>query len=182
MFDINDLKGKDLDYKVRVISHVAYAAMTALDDILGVKPKIVPWSDLPSDVRIRLYSRVITHLANYPVTPEEAHDLWREGKTLSGYKLGPKRDPYRRINPFMVKYNELPDTVKLKAQVFSTIINQMRDLMGIVEEDFNPKEYEETIVEAPAKKEEEKVSTTKATPEPEENETPLPSSSKKKKK
>ena len=46
------------------------------------------------------------------------HERWLEERAAAGWRYGPERDDDRRLNPYMVDYDELPDAVREYDRVF----------------------------------------------------------------
>lgn len=43
---------------------------------------------------------------------ENVHDVWAKGRISEGWTYGETRDPGKKTTPFLVPYNELPESEK----------------------------------------------------------------------
>jgi hypothetical protein len=99
-------------------------------------PSMLPWEDLPEDLRESNRQQVACaertlRVAGYGVhkaqgelvlaefSPEEVeimaemeHGRWNAERLAAGWRFGPDRDPGNKISPYLVRWQDLPDKIR----------------------------------------------------------------------
>lgn len=112
---------------VESIARVCHEANRALqveqnDPTIPVSPS---WDDEDVDIRASAVYGVQGIIDGN--TPEQSHESWMQFKLDDGWQLGPVKDVERKEHPLLVPYSELPESQKLKDDLFSAIVTALRD-------------------------------------------------------
>lgn len=54
--------------------------------------------------------------------PEQSHETWVKFKKDNGWVLGPVKDEAKKEHPLLIPYDELPDSQKIKDDLFMSIV------------------------------------------------------------
>lgn len=68
--------------------------------------------------------------------PEDSHRSWLAEKVANGWKYGPVKDPDKKEHPCMVPYAELPETQRLKDDLFVSTVTELAVALGLAPESF----------------------------------------------
>lgn len=87
------------------------------------------WEQAPDWQKDSARNGVRMHLskAPYEVRPQDSHENWYAEKAANGWKYGPVKDASKKEHPCMVAYEALPDSQKLKDNIFKGIVDSFRD-------------------------------------------------------
>jgi len=66
------------------------------------------------------------HNALTGASPEQSHENWMKAKIQAGWTWGVVKDPDAKTHPALLPYAQLPDDVKLKDEIFITIVSIMK--------------------------------------------------------
>ena len=89
---------------------------------------ILPWENLPQNVRTGVQSAVETYLTNPDTTPKQLHDLWSESRKADGWVYGEVKDFDAKTHPCLVPYDELPIEQRVKDYLFKQVIDSVKHL------------------------------------------------------
>ena len=111
------------------IAHVVHEANRALqieqaDPIIPVSPR---WDATDEETRRSAVEGVQGVLNGN--TPEESHAQWCEFKLKNGWTLGPVKDVETKRHPLLVPYGELPDSQRVKDELFVAIVAVLGGLL-----------------------------------------------------
>lgn len=80
-----------------------------------------PWEDSSGDHRRGLIETVGFIKQNPDATPEQVHEQWVKRKKKAGWRRGEKRSEKDKTSPYLVRWDELPDEIKMKTTLFIAI-------------------------------------------------------------
>jgi hypothetical protein len=108
------------------IAHVVHEANRAVqieqaDPTISVSPL---WEDLDGETKASAVDSVEGVLLGN--TPEQSHENWCEFKRTHGWVKGPVKDEAKKEHPLLVPYDELPDSQKVKDELFVSIVRTLR--------------------------------------------------------
>ena len=127
---------EDQDRLARAIHEAYIDQQKALGRTPQTNPSMVPWEALPEGlkdsnrqqadhipVKLRAVGcraeKVEGTPAAFAFTPEEVevlaameHARWNAERFLAGWTCGPERDPVRKISPYLVDWDQLPENIK----------------------------------------------------------------------
>jgi hypothetical protein len=86
------------------------------------------WKDAPEWQMQSALNGVKMILDHPATTPEQSHEGWLEEKHETGWKYGPVKDPNKKEHPCFVPYNELPESQRLKDEMFGIVV---RAVLGL---------------------------------------------------
>ena len=89
---------------------------------------ILPWEDMPENVRNGTISAVEAYLSNPTTTPEQLHALWSESRIKDGWVYGEVKDFGAQTHPCLVPYDELPQSQRVKDYLFKEVIESSKHL------------------------------------------------------
>lgn len=110
---------------VTKIARVVHEANRALqieqaDPTIPVSPA---WDDLDSETRQSAAEGVTGVMGGN--TPEQSHAQWVEFKLKNGWTIGPVKDVERKEHPLLVNYADLPDSQRIKDELFVAIVHAL---------------------------------------------------------
>lgn len=89
------------------------------------------WEELNEEQQKRAceaFKQVYETLQSYSYTqvscqlPETLHDIWLQGAIADGWSYGKVYCPVEKKHPSMIPFNRLPETEKLKDQIWADVI------------------------------------------------------------
>lgn len=104
------------------IAHICHEANRALqmeqnDPAIPVSPS---WKDLDAEARASIIDGVQSVVGG--ADPQQSHENWIRFKHSHGWRLGLTKDPVAKTHPLLVPYAELPESQRLKDQLFGCIV------------------------------------------------------------
>lgn len=82
-------------------------------------PVAAPWDECGEEMQASAIDGVKGALAGN--TPEQSHDGWVRFKVEHGWTLGPVKDEEKKQHPLLIPYDELPDSQRIKDDLFLAI-------------------------------------------------------------
>ena len=109
------------------IAQVCHEANRAVQTIQAdpAIPVSKPWDLL--DEETRLSAEVGVRQALTGATPRESHEGWCAFKREHGWVHGPVKSEMHRQHPLLVPYEELPDSQKIKDDLFLAVVRALAD-------------------------------------------------------
>lgn len=106
-----------------------------------------PWNEAEQWARDSSVSGVLFRLANLDAPPSVQHEQWMAERLAAGWVYGPVRDVDAKINPCLVRYDELPASQKAKDYLFVATVRALAPMVfmrdeGSKEEDGRNVSYE----------------------------------------
>lgn len=86
------------------------------------------WEDAPSWQQSSAINGVRGALAGN--TPEQSHESWLAEKRATGWKYGPVKDSARKEHPCFVPYAELPESQRVKDDLFLSTVRSVARALG----------------------------------------------------
>jgi hypothetical protein len=124
-------KNKTLVIPVSSLAKLIHKCVGTIPRIDGSKPP--KWSKLSFEDKQLSYRAIINILNNYPkFTPEDAHEVWMKAKINQGWKYGEQYNETAKLHPSIVPYDELPDSEKLKDEIWASLIKSFRNSNFII--------------------------------------------------
>ena len=113
--------------KVGEIAQVVHEANRAIqviqaDPTIPVGPH---WEDLDNETRQSAVDGV-HKVAFEGLDPRGSHSNWLRFKEEHGWKYGPVKDEIKKEHPLMVPYDELPESQRVKDELFVAIVNVLK--------------------------------------------------------
>lgn len=106
-------------HQIARVVHEANRAVQIEQDDESI-PVSLSWDDLDPETRQSAIEGVRGVLDGN--TPEESHQGWMRFKLAHGWTLGPVKDEAKKEHPLLVAYDELPESQKLKDDLFVAIV------------------------------------------------------------
>lgn len=106
----------------RVVHEANRALQIEQDD--PTIPVSVSWDELDQETKDSAIDGILTVLNG--ATPEESHENWVQFKISHGWTLGPVKDEQKKEHPLLVPYDELPESQKIKDDLFVAIVNALK--------------------------------------------------------
>lgn len=85
-----------------------------------------PWDEAPDWQRRSACAGVEFRLNNPGATPKDVHDFWMTAKLTEGWTYGPVKDEAKRMHPYLVEYEQLPQERRIKDKLFYAIVDAFR--------------------------------------------------------
>lgn len=92
------------------------------DPTIGVGPH---WDDLDDETKGSALDGVRA-IIEHGLTPEQSHENWVRFKLLHGWRWGPVKDEATRRHPLLVSYADLPESQRVKDDLFAAIVGALR--------------------------------------------------------
>ena len=84
----------------------------------------VEWELAPDWQRDSAINGVKAHLdSGLTMQPEDSHISWMKQKESEGWVYGPTKDPVKKEHPCMLKYDDLPQSQRVKDFLFREIVH-----------------------------------------------------------
>lgn len=80
------------------------------------------WDDAPDWQKESARKGVLFHISNPYANSKDSHDQWMETKLRDGWRFGPVKDAIKKMHPSLLPYHALPDTEKVKDDIFKAIV------------------------------------------------------------
>lgn len=80
------------------------------------------WEDAPEWQRESALKGVQMIVDDPTTTPEQSHEGWLDEKRRTGWKYGPVKNPDLKEHPCFVPYSELPESQRLKDDMFGAVV------------------------------------------------------------
>lgn len=80
------------------------------------------WADAPEWQKSSAIKGVEMIVSSPSTTPEQSHEGWLAEKAATGWKYGPVKNPETREHPCFVPYAELPESQRLKDDLFGAVV------------------------------------------------------------
>ena len=110
------MKSDDILKLILTVLHNANAVLKKLNN-----EKHEELADMEPARRASIKAAIKYALEN-DTTPEESHNKWLEAQEKLGYKYGLSIDREKLLHPCMVPYYQLPETQRIKDDMFVSII------------------------------------------------------------
>lgn len=107
------------------LARVAHEANRILCEALGDLSQD-SWEDAPGWQREPVEDGVRSIVSGAVNSPRQSHENWLKHKGKSGWVFGDVKDANAKTHPCMVPYDELPDTQRLKDEMFMLIVGSMK--------------------------------------------------------
>jgi len=104
----------------------AHSANRTFCMALGIE--LPEWDDLDSQEKQKLHNIVEFVLAGG--TAESKHVIWCQRMREDGWQYGPRRDNIEKLNPMLVKWEELPHTQQAREELQVASIRLMALVLG----------------------------------------------------
>lgn len=110
------------------IARVCHEANRALqiiqaDPTISVSP---PWDELDPETRASAIDGVLFRIEHPDTTSERSHQNWCDFKISNGWTVGPVKDESLKQHPLLIPYSELPETQRVKDDLFVAIVDALR--------------------------------------------------------
>lgn len=112
------------DSTKQLIAKVAHEVNRAVKKFYG-EEEIPSWADSTGGLRNRAMVGVEKIIANRAITASQLHEEWVKTMLQDGWTHGPVLDSISKRHPNMVRYDDLPDTQKLKDHIYLAIVSSM---------------------------------------------------------
>jgi hypothetical protein len=113
-------------YKLVMIARVCYEALRIYDHLMSRDlSNTVEWLGAEQYQVDECIAGARQVLVTPGITVREFHSRWMADKHRDGWTLGPQHDPIRKANPFLVKFEELPERHLTKYKLFIAIVNAL---------------------------------------------------------
>lgn len=76
------------------------------------------WADAPAWQRESALAGVEAILEGRVRTPADSHESWLAQKLAEGWAYGETKDPEKKLHPCVLPYAELPETQRIKDELF----------------------------------------------------------------
>jgi hypothetical protein len=106
--------------KTEDIAKICHEANRAYCQTIGDNTQL-PWEEAPAWQRESAVNGVEFSRANPDAPPSASHDSWLAEKERAGWKYGPVKDPDKKEHPCFVPYDQLPESQKVKDELFQAI-------------------------------------------------------------
>lgn len=93
---------------------------------LGQETDFPTWKETPVETRTALAERVQRRLDNPDAPQRMEHDFWVQKKIDQGWKFGSEKDPGKKEHPFIVPYEEVPESEQDRDEIFIAIVSALR--------------------------------------------------------
>lgn len=112
---------------------VEFAAMLAHEAnriyCLSIGDKSQPhWEDAPDWQQSSALKGARMIYDNPLTTPEDSHNGWLSVKQEEGWVYGEVKDAEAKTHPCMVPYSELPESQRVKDEIFGTVVRSILSL------------------------------------------------------
>lgn len=104
------------------IAHVCHDANRAYARTLGDFSHL-PWEEAPDWSRNSSIKAVEEVMRG--ATPRQLHALWMKTRSEDGWVYGPVKDMEKKTNPALVNYDDLPDSQRVKDDLFHGIVHAL---------------------------------------------------------
>lgn len=104
------------------------------------------WNECPQSQRESMVKGVEFRLANPDSTPEDQHNAWMEDKINEGWAFGEVKDVNAKTHPSLVEYSELPESVKIKDNLFQGIVDSLKSFIPKAEPEAPKEEMVDVVV------------------------------------
>lgn len=111
--------------EVSAIAHVCHEANRALqiEQADPTVPVALPWAEAGTEQQASIISGVIG--IQNGNTPEQSHEGWIAFKIDNGWVLGPVKNEETKEHPLLVPYADLPESQRIKDDLFSNIVKAL---------------------------------------------------------
>lgn len=111
---------------IAIIVHEANRALQVeqADPTIPVSPS---WQALDDHTKASAIQGVRAIIEGTVTSPEQSHDNWMQFKVNDGWVWGPVKDVGKKEHPLLVPYYDLPESQKIKGDLFSGIVNILKD-------------------------------------------------------
>lgn len=117
------------DKKIEKIAKICHNVNYACNLVFDNDSTLYEWDKAPKNQKESCINGVISHLKNPKLTPKKSHEVWMKNKKDQGWKFGPEKDGVKKTHPRMVPYEKLSKIEKLKDVLFSTLIDNLKDVI-----------------------------------------------------
>jgi hypothetical protein len=107
------------------VCHEANRALQLIQNDPAI-PVSVPWNALDPETRASAIDGVLFRIEHPDSTPERSHQNWCDFKVSNGWTVGPVKDETLRQHPLLIPYSELPETQRVKDDLFVAIVDALR--------------------------------------------------------
>lgn len=107
---------------VQLIAKIAHEVNRSVKMFYG-EEETPNWTDADKGMRNRAMIGVEKVIANRSITAAEIHAEWVKTMLQDGWTFGPVLDTISKRHPNLIRYEDLPDTQKLKDHLYLAVIN-----------------------------------------------------------
>jgi len=111
------------------IAEVCHEANRAVTKHLGDVPVQASWDEADADMKASCVRGVEWRLANRDAPVSASHENWMKDRLSNGWVFGPEKNPVTKTHPALVPYEQLPDGVKRKDAIFTSIVLSLAPLL-----------------------------------------------------
>ena len=111
------------------IAQVCHEANRALQ-VVQQDPTIpvsVHWEELDEETKQSAIQGVQGILDGTVDSPEKSHENWMQFKLDNGWTYGPVKDEEKKEHPLLIPYDELPESQRVKDDLFGAIVDALRE-------------------------------------------------------
>lgn len=94
---------------------------------LSIGETELEWAKASEDIKEWYLSSVETIIGNPNITAEEIHNSWCKEKYKQAWVYGVVLDTINKLHPYLIEYDKLPDSIKMKDKLMITIVNILKD-------------------------------------------------------
>jgi len=87
------------------------------------------WFDIPDWMLEAALKGVRYHLSDPEADERASHEAWCKGLEEQGWKVGPKKDPYKKEHPCLIPFDQLLPFQKAKDALFASIVKALKPYM-----------------------------------------------------